>query len=123
LNRVGIHSRESLDHTQIFARASQWIFAVEIRCLDNERVAVPMAARIASPLPDISRDVRPDVQRNDASVMRHLEQDHHVTRRLNNLVIAVVPLRQHRRSGALKDDATIVEVVALSGVPAADTFR
>src|ERR1051326_4909271 len=78
LNRVGVGSREPLDDSQILAGTSQRVFAVEVRGLDNKRIAFPMSARIADPLPDISRDVRPIVERNHAHVMILFEQDHDV---------------------------------------------
>ena len=41
----------------------------------------------------------PIADADDACVVHHLDQDHHVARRLHDLVVAVVHHRQHRRAG------------------------
>src|SRR5262249_41895012 len=64
LNRVRIDSRKSFDHSHVFARSSQRILSVEVRRLDHESVSVPMTARIAKPLANISRDMRSAVERD-----------------------------------------------------------
>ena len=51
--------------------------------------------------------------------MDHLGEDHHVTRRLHDLVVAVVGGVHHRRPGAGHDEAAIVELIALRRIPTA----
>ena len=51
--------------------------------------------------------------------MNHLGENHHVARRLHDLIVAVVGGVHHRRSGARHDEAAIVELIALRRVPTA----
>ena len=53
--------------------------------VDDERVAVPAAARIAHPHIDPRARGRPGCRRDDAVGMRALEEDQHVVGRLENL--------------------------------------
>src|SRR5262245_29369815 len=90
LNRFSIGPRETLDDTQIFARASERILSVEIHRFYNEGIALPAAPGITGPLTYISRNVWTPIHRNNPDVVCLLEQDHDVSRRLDNLIIAVV---------------------------------
>src|SRR6185503_10114577 len=78
--------------------------AVEVRRLYDERVAFPAAARVAEPglraaVDGLTRD------RNDACLVDHLEPNHDVTGRLEDLDAVVVVGRQHRRGQAARDAA------------------
>src|SRR5215831_19603846 len=64
-----------------------------------------MSARIAQPRPDVLRRVGAAVQRYDADLMKFLDEDHHVTRALDDLVRVVVGGRKHRRAGIHVDAA------------------
>ena len=59
-------------------RALQARLAAEVDRLDDERVAFPAAARVARPLAKLG--VRTAVGRDDAGVVHHLVDDHHVAR-------------------------------------------
>ncbi len=54
---VGAGPRPALDQVQVLARALKIGLRAEVRHVDNERIAVPIAARIAVPLPDVGRQV------------------------------------------------------------------
>src|SRR5262249_40601585 len=75
LNSLGIHSRESLDNSQVFTGASQRVFAVEIRRLHNQRVAFPMPARVTGPLRDASRYRRTAIGRDYPNIVILLEEN------------------------------------------------
>ena len=62
----------------------------EVRGLDDERIALPVAANISIPLTDIRVDMRPRVDWNDATLAKHLVENHDVVCRLDNLMIRVV---------------------------------
>ena len=99
------HAREALGHLHVLARAAERVLAVEVRRLDHQRVAFPAAARESDPLPHALRRLRPAVERDDAHVVNHLGQDHHVARRLHDLIVRVVAGVHHRGTGAAHDDA------------------
>ena len=50
--RIGSGARPALDQMQILARALKIRLRTEIRHVDDERIAFPMAARVAVPLAD-----------------------------------------------------------------------
>src|SRR6185312_15940902 len=52
-DRVGAHAREALDDVQSRARSLERRLLGEIRRVDNQRVAFPPAARVASPTPNV----------------------------------------------------------------------
>ncbi len=81
--------------------------ATEVDCLDDERVAFPAAARVAGPL--AQRGMRSAVGRDDAGVVHHLVDDHHVSGGLHNLQVVVVGARGHRRTGIEADEAAVGE--------------
>src|SRR5213593_1118290 len=87
---AGVHAREAFDDAHVLARPPEWILAVQIRRLDDEGIALPMTAGIAHPLAHVLRQRRPAVERNDAGVVDHLDENHHVSRALDDLVIGVV---------------------------------
>ena len=98
----------------------------EVRRLDHQGVAVPVAARVAHPLADAGRQVAAAVERHDARVVHHLVQDHDVVGRLEDLQVLVVAGRDDRRTGvepeqaALREPAVLVAVGADAGGAHAD---
>ena len=74
---------------------------VEVGGLDDQRVALPPADRVAPPRPHAGRQplaILADA--DDARVVHHLGHDHHVIARLHDRVVVVVEVvGQHRRAG------------------------
>src|SRR5271165_3627453 len=64
---------------------------------------------IAQPKPYIRRQVRAAVQMNDSRIVDHLDVNHQRIFGLDDLVIAVVGIRSHRRHGGYKDKAAILK--------------
>src|SRR2546426_5629585 len=90
IDRVGIETREALDHMQAAGRTSEVRLVGEIRRIDDQCVAVPMAARVAEVLADALVQMRTPVQRDDSSFMNHFVENDHAIGTLHNLDIAVV---------------------------------
>src|SRR4029079_1209464 len=61
------------------------------------------------------------IERNDSRVVVHLDQDRHVARTLNNPVVVVVRLRQHRYGGT-EQDAPLSAAAILRTIRRADGF-
>ena len=66
--------------------------------LDDQRVAFPVAARIAHVLADVGAHVRAAVERDHAALMDHFVAEHHVSGRLHDLVAVVVDDRDYGAS-------------------------
>ena len=79
----------------------------EIGGLDNQRVAVPVAARVPHPLAYLLWQMWAPVHGDDASVVDHLIENHHRVRSLKELHIVVVRARVHRRAGVEPHDAVL----------------
>ena len=88
----------------------------EIGGLDDQRVAFPTAAVASHPLADVWRQMRPPVQRDDADVMDHLDENHHLSGRLHDLIVVVVGPGKHRRSRTIHDDATYTQRLVLDRI-------
>ena len=82
---------------------------VEPLGLDDQRVALPAAAAVAQPLAHAVGHMRAVVERNDARLVDHLQQQHHVVRRLEDLVVRVVDVRNHG-DGQRAGDAALPRV-------------
>src|SRR5262245_34429950 len=80
-------------------------FVVEVDGFDDQRVALPMTPRIAEPLADALRSVRPAVEWDDARFVDHLHLNHDVVRGLMNLVEVVVEIGNHRDRQRSRDAA------------------
>ncbi len=77
----------------------------EIGGLDDERIAFPMAARHARPVPQrLGRGAAP-VERNDARLVDHLHADHDIAGRLEDLDAGIIIARQHAAGQAARDAA------------------
>src|SRR5262249_49776971 len=68
----------------------------EVGRLDDESVSFPTAAGVPQPLLDAGADVRTPIQGYDPYVVDHLDRDHDVAGRLEDLVVVVVEPRHHR---------------------------
>ena len=78
---------------------------------DDERLALPMAARHPGEL--LERRLGDVVDGDDAGVVHHLVQDHHVIRGLEDHHVVVVRARRHRRAGVEAHDAPVHEAAVL----------
>ena len=109
VDHLRIDAREALGDLQLLAvRPVRRADAVgEIRRLDDERVAFPVAARVAHVLPDVRADVRTAVERDDARVVDHLVADDDLVRCLHDAQAVAVQHRRDARDPAR--DAAIVE--------------
>src|SRR5438128_1465802 len=115
-DRVRIHAREALGQTHVLARALERELVREIRRFDNQRLALPMTAVAPRPLTDVWRQVRTSVERNDADVVEHLGENHHVSGHLHDLVVVVVGPAEHWRPVAVHQDTTRAERLVLDGI-------
>src|SRR2546428_2711019 len=115
-DRVLGHAREALGQTHVLARALEREFVRQIRRFDHQRLALPMTAVAPRPLPDVWRQVRTSVERNDADVVEHLGENHHVSGRLHDLVGVVVGPAKHWRPIAVHQDTTRTEWLVLYGI-------
>ncbi len=92
VDRAGIDSREPLDYTQTRGRRAPDVAEPILRpirkvaALDHQGVPVPPASRLTVP----PRDAGPRAAVDDAAHMVHFVPDHHVGRRLEDLVVRVV---------------------------------
>ena len=116
-DRIVRHPGEALNHAKVVAGPLERILPIEIRGGDDQRVSLPAAPREPDPLPDLVWRLRTSVQRDHPSVVDHLGENHHVPRALHDVIVAVVARVHHRRSGAAHDQAAIVELIGLCGVP------
>ena len=88
----------------------------EIPGFDDQGVALPAAGRASHPLADVFRQTRTPVGRDDADVMDHLDENHHVSGRLHDLIVVVVGPGKHGRPVAVHDDAAHAQRLVLYGV-------
>src|SRR5437764_12468286 len=114
LNRVFVNAREAFDRVSGLAQRNASnaarggigrdpALSIEAGGVDNQRVTVPMAARISIPRPEVGPEMRAAVEWDDASLMDHFRVQDDVTRRLHNLVAVVVGARPHRSRYAAGD--------------------
>ena len=75
---------------QAGGRPSEVRLVGEVRDIDDQRIAVPVATRVAQILAHAWRDMRTSVQGDDASLVDHLVENHYVPGTLKNLNITVV---------------------------------
>ena len=109
LQRVRIDAAEALDQVQVLRRAAEPGLLREVGGVHHERVAFPVADRIAGQRSDVRRRVRPPVQRDEAGAVDHLVEDQHGVLRLHQLHVVVVGARDHRRPRVEADDAALGE--------------
>src|SRR4029453_17210705 len=82
LDRVVGHAPQALDDLHVFRRPAQRILPVEVGRFHDERVTFPSPSRHAHPLTHLVWWLRASIERNDPSVVNHLSENHHETRRL-----------------------------------------
>src|SRR5207249_1152193 len=100
LDRPRIDLRETLREPHValgnsspaIRRRVESLFVGKIRRLHNQRMPLPMSARIPIPQPDFLIDMRTIIQRNDANVMHTLVMNHDLSWTLQNLNSVVVCL-------------------------------
>src|SRR5262245_25003690 len=90
LEPIGADARVSLDEMQIRRRSTVVVLAVEIRRLDDERVAFPVAAGVADPGANVVVQPRTSVERDDARFMNHLVHDDGGARCLHDPDVVVI---------------------------------
>ena len=114
VDRRLVDAAKALDQHHLLRRAAERRGARrirEVRRLDDQRVALPPAARVSQPLPHRPRNVRTAVHGDEARLVNLLLEDRHVPGRLHDLVVVVVAGRQARQRAA--DDAAAVDVEVL----------
>ena len=80
-------ARPALDQVQVLARALEIGLRTEVRHVDDERVALPVAARVAVPLADVGRQMRASVHDDvalPALALAHVVEDRDAARRLHD---------------------------------------
>src|SRR6202042_3199561 len=82
---------------------------VEVCGVHHECAAFPVPNGIAEPEPHTWRKVRLAVQTNDSRIVNHFDVDHHFVASLDDLIITVVDIRNHRRHSSGKDDALVLK--------------
>src|ERR1051325_1166258 len=87
--RVRANTPELFDHMQVFRRSHEVTLRVKIRGVDDQRLSLPMAPRIAVPLANRRWKVRPAVKWNDTGLVDHLHFHDHIFRSLKDLVVTV----------------------------------
>src|SRR5262245_15249593 len=96
---------------EIRAGAPQIDYFFEIRHVDHERIALPMAARVAEPL--AGGPMRPPVERDETCFVDHFRMDRDPTSRLKNIVIVVVRpwrIRESARDAPLPKAAVLPSI-------------
>src|SRR5579863_9162267 len=76
LKAVGASAGEALNDVQLIARVHEGSGLV-VGGIDDQRIALPMTARVTEPGPDRGRKMRTPVEWNDARVVNRLHQDGH----------------------------------------------
>ncbi len=71
-NRVRVSTRKAFGQMKVPVGVSEMCLVGEIGCIDDKCVSFPMASRVAQQLPNMIREMRPPVQRDNADVMNHL---------------------------------------------------
>src|SRR5579872_3490960 len=89
---------EALHHMKLFARSGHEAGGFVVGGIDDQRVALPMAARIPQPELDRGWQMRTSIEWNDADVVNHFGLEGHCVRRLNNPRIALITRGQLRRA-------------------------
>ena len=95
-DRIGVGAGESLGQMEVLVGPEEVVGPDEIGGIDDQRVALPMATRIAHVAADLPRRMRARVQNNDAQFVHHLLKNRDRPRRLNNLEEIVVGCGRHR---------------------------
>src|SRR5438046_3553061 len=114
-DRVGVFPCEPLHHMRIRALRNSPdaargpargdpAFAVEVRRVDNECVAFPMAHRVTIPESNRRWRMRTAVDWDDTGVLNHFGKNGDIAGRLDNLVGVVVSGRDHSARPSARDE-------------------
>ena len=99
VNQVGAQALEPFDRLRIRrSSVSQARLVIEIGCFDDQRVALPPAARDAVPPPDLGGQRRSSIERHHADVVDLLVENRYQPGGLEDLVGVAVPGGQRRHS-------------------------
>src|SRR5580704_5286599 len=82
-----------------------------------------MAPRVTHPLADGGWKMRTPVGGNNADIVYHLDDDHHVSGALHDLVVVVVTTWNHRRTGDRPEDAAVGEGTILGSIGGMEALR
>src|SRR5882762_7429241 len=111
-------TRIALDQFQCITRggaaaieADSRLVAQKIRCLDDQRVLLPVAARIAHVGTDARTRMRTAVHWDHAGFMDHFLQNRHVAGRLHNLLAISIDNREYGARHATADAADVIAEV------------
>src|SRR5271155_1134338 len=99
--RVAVEGLETLHHVEILRRALEFQPRVEIGRIDHQRIAFPVADRIAQPLMNLWADMLPSDPYN-TDLMKIPGQNHHEVRRLHDLVESIEGRRRNRSAAVGK---------------------
>ena len=77
--------------------------------IDHQRVTFPMATRVPLPLVDLRREMRTPVEWNDPGLVIHFHRDGHDPAALHDLIVVVVGLRKHGRTGGAEQNAALAQ--------------
>src|SRR6266702_7417401 len=77
--RIRIEAPEAFDEAHVLAGASESRLVGEIRRLEDQGIALPMAARVPLPLADMLWQMRTPVDGDDTGLMSHLDENHDVS--------------------------------------------
>src|SRR5579883_3057342 len=116
--RSRARSHPALNQVQVLTRALKIGLRAEIRHVDDEGIALPMAARVAIPLPDVSRQVRAAVHHDvalPALALTHVIKDGDAAGRLHDSAEAPDPAAKLGQPGG---QATISQRTVLGTVVA-----
>jgi len=103
-------SIDVVDDARVRRRALQAGLAAEVDRVHDERVAFPVSARIAHPLPHVlGKRGGAVVDRDDPRFVNHLVVNHHVARRLDDLVVAVVARLQEADARSAEGQAAFAD--------------
>ena len=111
VERIGSDAAPTFDEMQVLPGAFEVRPVAEIRGVDHQRVALPMATRVAQPLADVLIEMPSPIERDDAGLVHLLLKNRHVSRSLHDLIVVVVPGRDPRQRGA--NDAALIQVAVL----------
>src|SRR5690606_6735613 len=112
-HEVGTDAPETLDDFQLVRGAHVDTRPLVVRTveealrLDDERIPLPMADRVAKPLRHVA--MRATVERNDAPVAKLLMQDRYKPRTLHDAVVPAVWAAPHQRGYAV-GQATLARI-------------
>src|SRR5262245_7672551 len=110
------HAREAFGQAHVLTGPLERRLVGEIRRLDDQGLTFPVANRIPRQAADVGRQMWTSIERDNARLVDHLHENHHVTWSLDDLIVVVIGARQHRRTGAVHENASHAQGLVLCGV-------